>query len=81
MERSTKALVAKMSASFPDPGEAEMWFHKLKEVKDNDIFRVLKELLNGGDAHSIRVISSFSLLVFFFFFCFSLYFQLTLLTD
>ncbi|KAL3513624.1 hypothetical protein ACH5RR_026341 [Cinchona calisaya] len=54
MERRTKALFIKMSAFFPDPAEAEECFHKLKQAKDNDIFKMLADLLNVGDAHSTR---------------------------
>lgn len=55
-----------MSASFLDPAEAEAWFHKLKEVKNNDIFKILADLLNVEDVHSARVSSSLSQQVFFY---------------
>ncbi|CAI9115357.1 OLC1v1016244C1 [Oldenlandia corymbosa var. corymbosa] len=55
IERKTKALVLKISAYFPNPEEAKDLLYKLTELKDDDIFRMLRELLlNVQDAHSVR---------------------------
>ncbi|XP_027150474.1 sister chromatid cohesion protein PDS5 homolog A-B-like [Coffea eugenioides] len=54
MERNTKALFKKMSALFPDPAEAEECFYKLNQVNDNDIFKMLADMINVGDALSTR---------------------------
>ncbi|KAL2520021.1 ARM repeat superfamily protein [Forsythia ovata] len=44
-ERMIEASFMKMSASFPDPSRAKDCFHKLNELKDCEIFSVLKEFL------------------------------------
>nr|XP_027093191.1 sister chromatid cohesion protein PDS5 homolog A-like isoform X3 [Coffea arabica] len=54
MERNTKALFKKMSALFPDPAEAEECFYELNQINDDDIFKMLADLINVGDALSTR---------------------------
>ena len=66
MERNTKALFKKMSALFPDPAEAEECFYELNQINDDDIFKMLADLINVGDALSTRVSLSSLQLVFYF---------------
>ncbi|XP_015571530.1 sister chromatid cohesion protein PDS5 homolog B isoform X2 [Ricinus communis] len=45
MQKRIKNSFMKMSASFPDPSKAEECFHKLNQMKDNNIFNSLELLL------------------------------------
>ncbi|KAJ9167086.1 hypothetical protein P3X46_021763 [Hevea brasiliensis] len=45
MQKRIKNSFLKMSASFPDPLKAEECFHKLNQMKDNNIFSALEQLL------------------------------------
>ncbi|XP_043809611.1 sister chromatid cohesion protein PDS5 homolog A isoform X1 [Manihot esculenta] len=45
MQKRTKNSFMKMSASFPDASKAEDCFHKLNQMKDNNIFSALEQLL------------------------------------
>ncbi|KAL0438095.1 UNVERIFIED_CONTAM: Sister chromatid cohesion protein pds5 [Sesamum latifolium] len=47
-ERKVDTLVLKMSSCFPDPAKAKDCFQKLRELKDNNTFSVLQQLLRGG---------------------------------
>ncbi|GFP89800.1 sister chromatid cohesion protein pds5 homolog a [Phtheirospermum japonicum] len=46
-EKKVEALVVKMSSCFPDPAKAKDCFQKLRELKDNEIFNVLREFLTN----------------------------------
>ncbi|KAK4391079.1 Sister chromatid cohesion protein pds5 [Sesamum angolense] len=47
-ERKIDTLVLKMCSCFPDPAKAKDCFQKLRELKDNNTFSVLQQLLRGG---------------------------------
>ncbi|KAL0351487.1 UNVERIFIED_CONTAM: Sister chromatid cohesion protein pds5 [Sesamum calycinum] len=47
-ERKIDTLILKMCSCFPDPAKAKDCFQKLRELKDNNTFSVLQQLLRGG---------------------------------
>lgn len=67
MRKRIKASFIKMAAFFPDPSKAEDSFHKLNQMKDNNIFNSLALLLDELkiiDARTIRVSLLFAFLTF-----------------
>ncbi|KAG6435942.1 hypothetical protein SASPL_100823 [Salvia splendens] len=55
-ERDIEALVVKMSSCFQYPAKAKDCFQKLKELRDNRVFRVVEEFLkeNSADFDTIK---------------------------
>lgn len=63
MQKRIKTSFMKMAALFPDPSKAEDSFHKLNQMKDNNVFNSLALLLDERkivDAQTIRVSLLFS---------------------
>ncbi|KAK4572839.1 hypothetical protein RGQ29_031022 [Quercus rubra] len=57
MQKRIKTSFMKMAALFPDPSKAEDSFHKLNQMKDNNVFNSLALLLDElkiADAQTIR---------------------------
>ncbi|KAK9945794.1 hypothetical protein M0R45_011293 [Rubus argutus] len=55
MQKRYKILFLKMAVSFPDPSQAEECFHKLNQMKANNIFNSLALLLDESrDARTTR---------------------------
>ncbi|XP_021806603.1 sister chromatid cohesion protein PDS5 homolog A isoform X3 [Prunus avium] len=62
MQKRYKVSFLKMAVSFADPSKAEECFHKLNQMKDNNIFNSLALLLDElqfTDARTSRAITSF----------------------
>lgn len=56
MQKRYKTLFSKMAVSFVDPSHAEECFHKLNQMKVNNIFDLLALLLDESrDAQTTRV--------------------------
>lgn len=58
MQKRYKVSFLKMAVSFADPSKAEECFHKLNQMKDNNIFNSLALLLDElqfKDARTSRV--------------------------
>ena len=56
MQNRYKISFLKMAVSFPDPSQAEECFHKLNQMKVNNIFNSLALLLDESrDARTTRV--------------------------
>lgn len=68
MKKRMRKSFMKMSTSFPDPVKAEECFHRLDQLKDNDLFNKLEELLDEvtiEDGHTRRVSCSLPKFVYF----------------
>lgn len=48
MQKRIRAAFRKMATSFPDISKAEECFENLHQMKDNNIFKDLDELINEG---------------------------------
>lgn len=45
MQKKIDSLFTKMAAFFPDSHKAEECLHKLNQIKDNSVFKLLEKLL------------------------------------
>lgn len=62
MKKIMRKSFMKMSTSFPDPVKAEECFHRQDQLKDNDLFNTLEELLDevtieGGHTRRVNLLS------------------------
>jgi sister-chromatid-cohesion protein PDS5 len=44
-QKKIEGLFTKIAASFSDSHKAEEWLHKLNQIKDNNLFKSLENLL------------------------------------